>query len=111
MLIYKIFRPAEWADLQARGATAGAPVDRADGYVHFSTAAQLPVTLARHFAGEDGLTLLACDSDALGTDLRWEISRGGEDFPHLYRSLRLEDVLWTRPLTLTAQGHQTGTLE
>ena len=111
MLIYKIFRPAEWAELQAKGATAGAPIDRADGFVHFSTAAQLPVTLARHFAGEDGLTLLACDSDALGTGLRWEISRGGDDFPHLYRYLRLDDVLWTRPVKLTADGHQTGTLE
>lgn len=107
MLIYKIFRPAEWAELQAKGATSGAPVDRADGYVHFSTAAQLPVTLAKHFAGENGLTLLACDAGALGHDLRWELSRGGEDFPHLYRDLRLDDVLWTRSVPLTAQGHET----
>ena len=111
MLIYKIFRPAEWAELQAKGETAGAPVDRADGYVHFSTAAQLPVTLAKHFAGEDGLVLLACDSKAFGTALRWEASRGGEDFPHLYRVLRLDDVLWTRAVPRGPDGHKTGTLE
>lgn len=111
MLIYKIFRPAEWAELQAAGETTGAPVDRADGFVHFSTAAQLPVTLTKHFAGEDGLMLLACDSAALGPALRWEISRGGEDFPHLYRGLRLDDVLWTRAVPLTAEGHETGSLE
>ncbi|MFV0300189.1 MAG: DUF952 domain-containing protein [Paracoccus sp. (in: a-proteobacteria)] len=106
MLIYKIFRPAEWAGLQAEGATAGAPVDRADGYVHFSTAAQLPGTLARHFAGETGLTLLACDSVALADDLQWEVARGGQEFPHLYRELRMGDVIWSRPVGLGADGHE-----
>lgn len=98
MLIYKIFRPAEWAELQANGATPGAPVDRADGYVHFSTAEQVAATLTKHFAGEQGLMLLACDSAALAGDLRWEVSRGGQDFPHLYRDLRITDVIWSRPI-------------
>lgn len=110
MLIFKVFRAAEWAQLQRDGVTAGAPVDLADGYVHFSTAAQLPGTLAKHFAGADGLTLLACDSAAMGDALRWEVSRGGQEFPHLYRDLQLGDILWHRPLPLTETGHQTGPL-
>ena len=105
MLIYKIFRPAEWAELQAEGATAGAPVDRADGYVHFSTAEQVSATLAKHFAGEQGLTLLACDSDALAADLRWEVARGGQEFPHLYRDLRMGDVIWSRAIESGPDGH------
>lgn len=110
MLIYKVLREGEWAALQARGYTKGAPVDVADGFVHFSTADQLAVTLARHFAGQDGLVLLACDSDAHGPELRWEPSRGGALFPHLYRHLRLSDVLWHRPLPLGPEGHEPGEL-
>lgn len=110
MLIYKVLRPAEWADLRAAGTSAGAPVDRQDGFVHFSTAEQLPATLSRHFAGEAGLILLACDADALAADLRWEPSRGGALFPHLYRQLRLSDVLWSRDLPLAVAGHLTGEL-
>lgn len=112
MLIYKIFRQDEWALLRAAGATSGAPVDRQDGYIHFSTAAQLPETLAKHFAGQDDLILLACKSDRFGDDLRWEVSRGGAEFPHLYRQLRLEDIVWQRSVTLGADGrHVTGKLE
>lgn len=96
MLVYKILRAGEWAALRADGRSAGAPVDRADGFVHFSTRAQVAGTLARHFAGETGLVLLACDTDALGPALRWETSRGGALFPHLYAELRLDDVLWSR---------------
>lgn len=98
MLIYKIFRSAEWAELEAAGVTLGAPVDRSDGYVHFSTAAQVAETLRRHFAGERGLWLLAVDADAAGAAIRWEPSRGGALFPHLYRPLARADVLWARPL-------------
>lgn len=105
MLIYKIFRAPEWADLQAAGETDGAPVDVADGYVHISTAEQVAETAARHFAGEDGLVLLALDSDALGEALKWEPSRGGALFPHLYRRLRLADVVWSRPLPLRDGAH------
>lgn len=105
MLIYKIFRAPEWAKLQADGETDGAPIDVADGYVHFSTAAQAAETAAKHFAGEDGLWLLALDPETLGPELKWEPSRGGALFPHLYRRLRLSDVLWSRPLPLRNGAH------
>lgn len=105
MLIYKIFRAAEWAALLAEGQTLGAPVDLADGYVHFSTAEQATETAAKHFAGETGLVLLALEAEALGDALRWEPSRGGALFPHLYRPLRLSDVLWHRDLPLVDGRH------
>lgn len=106
MLIYKIFRADEWALLRRAGETAGAPIDVADGYVHFSTAEQAPETAAKHFAGEDGLMLLAVEAEALGGDLKWEVSRGGQQFPHLYRALRLADVVWAQPLPLSDGAHE-----
>ncbi|NSY36694.1 DUF952 domain-containing protein [Leisingera sp. ANG59] len=106
MLIYKIFRADEWAALQAAGATPGAPIDVADGYVHFSTATQAAETAAKHFAGAEGLTLLACDADAMGADLKWEVSRGGAEFPHLYRNIRMSDVVWAKPLPLVEGTHK-----
>lgn len=105
MRIFKIFRSDEWAELKRAGETRGAPVDLADGYVHFSTAEQARETAAKHFAGEDRLWLLACEADALGEALRWEPSRGGALFPHLYRPLRIDDVLWARPLPLDGGIH------
>jgi len=105
MLIYKIFRGPEWADLRARGQSAGAPIDRSDGYVHFSTADQAPETAAKHFAGEEDLMLLAVEANRLGDALRWEPSRGGALFPHLYRELRLSDVAWAQPLPLVDGVH------
>ena len=104
MLIYKVFRTAEWAELEAAGETRGAPVDRANGYVHFSTAAQLAGTLRRHFGGERGLWLLAVDAGAAADALRWEPSRGGALFPHLYRPLVRADVLWARPIADGPEG-------
>lgn len=106
MLIYKIFRAHEWAALRAAGETPGAPVDIADGFVHFSTRDQAPETAARHFAGEDGLMLVAVETERLGEALKWEPSRGGAHFPHLYRSLRLADVVWAQPLPLADGGHR-----
>lgn len=111
MLIYKILRHNEWAVLASEGRTAGAPVDIADGFVHFSTADQLPETLSRHFASEPELILLACDADALAPDLKWEKSRNDALFPHLYRALSMDDVRWHRPIQLGPNGHQTGELE
>ncbi len=105
MLIYKIFRAAEWAALEADGETLGAPVDLADGYIHFSTAAQARETAAKHFAGAEGLVLAAVDTAPLQDDLRWEVSRGGQDFPHLYRALRRSEVVWTAPLPLENGAH------
>lgn len=106
MLIYKIFRQDEWEAFQAAGETLGAPVDLADGFVHFSTAAQAAETAAKHFAGEENLFLLALEADALGDALKWETSRGGALFPHLYRELHMTDVLWSRPLPLSDGEHQ-----
>lgn len=105
MLIYKILRADEWSALEARGQTPGAPIDVADGYVHFSTAEQARETAAKHFAGEDGLHLLAYDSEALGDAMKWEPSRGGQLFPHLYAPLRLADMLWRKDLPLGPDGH------
>ncbi len=98
MLVYKVLRAEEWRAFDAGGETAGSPADLADGFVHLSTAEQLPGTLARHFAGESGLWLLALEAPALGAALAWEPSRGGALFPHLFRPLRRQDVAWARPL-------------
>lgn len=104
MLIYKIFRADEWAALQRDGATAGAPVDLADGYIHFSTAETVAETVAKYFAGETGLVLLAVEADGLDP-LKWEPARGGVLFPHLYRDLTLADVVWVRDLPLSGGAH------
>ena len=93
MHIYKILTADLWADLAAGGEIAGAPVDIADGFVHFSAADQVVGTLDRHFSGQDGLELLALEADDLGAALKWEVSRGGALFPHLYAPLRLADVV------------------
>jgi len=106
MLIFKIFRTDEWATLRAQGQTTGAPIDVADGYVHFSTAAQAAETAAKDFAGVDGLFLLAVEAEALGDDLKWEVSRGDALFPHLYRALTMADVVWAQPLPLVDDVHQ-----
>ena len=105
MLILKIFRRAEWDALRRAGETRGAPVDLADGFVHFSTREQVVETAARHFDGESDLVLVAVETARLGGDLKWEVSRGGALFPHLYRPLRLSDVVWDKSLPLGATGH------
>lgn len=105
MLIYKILRRPEWDAFRAAGETAGAPVDLADGFIHFSTAAQVAETAAKWFARESDLVLVAFDSHALGADLKWEPSRGGALFPHLYRKLALSEVVWDKSLPLGAAGH------
>lgn len=104
-MIYKIFRTPEWEGLQAAGATRGAPIDLADGYIHFSTREQVQETATKHFAGVDGLWLAAVDDARLGENLKWEPSRGGALFPHLYRDLKLSEIEWCIPLRLTPQGH------
>tara|TARA_R110002094_G_scaffold137278_6_gene128835 strand:+ start:5491 stop:5841 length:351 start_codon:yes stop_codon:yes gene_type:complete len=106
MLIFKIFRSDEWTQLRREGSTTGAPIDVADGYVHFSTAAQAAETAARHFAGAEGLFLIAVDAEAAGEALKWEVSRNDALFPHLYREMTLEDVVWAQPLPLENGVHQ-----
>lgn len=102
--IYKICDTALWRAAEAAGLFEGAPVDVADGYIHFSTAEQVRETAARHFAGVADLVLAAVDADALGGALRFEPSRGGALFPHLYGPLPMSAVLWTKPLPLGSDG-------
>ena len=104
-IIYKIFRADEYAAFVRDGETQGAPIDVADGYVHMSTADQVEETAARHFAGESGLKLLGLESEALGAELEWEPSRGGALFPHLYRALTMDDVLFVHDLPLQDGRH------
>jgi len=105
-MIYKIFRTPEWDLLQANGTTLGAPIDTQDGFIHFSTAAQVAGTLAKHFAGVGGLWLAALDETRLGDALKWEVSRGNALFPHLYRALDMADILWCREIPLAGGDHR-----
>jgi uncharacterized protein (DUF952 family) len=105
MLIYKIFRRPEWDAFRDAGETPGAPIDVTDGYVHFSTAAQVAETAAKYFGDESDCVLVAFNADTLGDALKWEPSRGGALFPHLYRKLRMADVIWDKSLPLGATGH------
>lgn len=105
MLIYKIMTQTHWSEFRKHGRFTGAPVDLADGFIHFSTAAQLRETAAKHFAGQDGLMLIWGESTDLGPDLRWEPSRGGADFPHLYRDWMLHEVIDACDLTLQNGVH------
>jgi len=104
-MIYKIFRASEWDALCANGATQGAPIDLVDGFIHFSTAAQTGGTLAKHFSGVDNLILAAVDDSKLGATLKWEVSRGDALFPHLFRALRRDEVVWADAITLGPDGH------
>ena len=111
-LVFKIVATEEWRAAEAAGAFGGAAVDRADGYIHFSTAAQAPETAAKWFAGRDDLTLVAVDAAVLGADLVWQPSRGGALFPHLYATLPMGAVVWSRPLPFGPDGrHLFGRLE
>jgi len=102
--IYKIVREAEWRASEAQGHFSGSAVDVKDGFMHFSTCEQLHETVERHFAGQDDLLLLAVDAQGLGEALKWEPSRGGALFPHLYAGLALADVKWEAALPLDEAG-------
>ncbi len=102
-VIYKIVAEPVW---RAAGLVfRGAGVDLSDGFIHFSTLSQAPATAARHYAGQGGLLLVAVDAARLGDALKWEVSRGGELFPHLYGELPLAAVAWVKPLPLDADGN------
>jgi uncharacterized protein (DUF952 family) len=103
-LIYKICDAATWAKAERDGVFCGAAIDLADGYIHFSTAAQLADTAAKHFAGQRDLVLAAVDAEALGFGLKWEPARGGALFPHLYAPLPMSAVRWVKPLPLDRKG-------
>jgi uncharacterized protein (DUF952 family) len=103
-LIYKICPENLWREAERAGVFAGSAVDRADGFIHFSAAEQAAETAARHFAGQAGLLLIAVDAEALREGLRYEASRGGALFPHLYGALPLSAVRWVKPLPLGPDG-------
>jgi uncharacterized protein (DUF952 family) len=102
--IYKICTAAQWRLAEDRGIFEGAAVDLADGYIHFSTASQVAETAAKHFAGQGDLLLVAVKTAALGEALKWEVSRGGALFPHLYAPLDTRQALWARALPLDPEG-------
>ncbi|WP_291957093.1 DUF952 domain-containing protein [Chelatococcus sp.] len=102
--IYKICPEALWREAERDGVFTGAPVDHADGFIHFSTAAQVRETARRHFAGQQNLLLIAIDPASLGAELRFEPSRGGDLFPHLYAPLSLSAVRRIDPLPLGPDG-------
>lgn len=103
-LVYKICPAALWREAERLGRFTGSPVDAADGFIHFSTEAQTRETAARHFAGQDALLLVAVEAEALGPALRFEPSRGGDLFPHLYGDLPLSAVRSVEALPLGADG-------
>ncbi|TGT86246.1 MULTISPECIES: DUF952 domain-containing protein [unclassified Mesorhizobium] len=111
-IIYKITPQASWREAEANGRFTGAPIDIADGFIHFSTAEQAGETAAKHFSGQTDLLLVAVDDTSLGDALKYEVSRGGALFPHLYGVLDPKAVLWVKPLPLGADGsHQFPALE
>jgi uncharacterized protein (DUF952 family) len=104
--IYKICEQEAWDAVEAAGAFLGSDVDRHDGFIHLSTAAQVAETAAKHFTGQCGLMLVAVDGDALGPALKWERSRGNDLFPHLYAPLPLSAVRWAQPLPDEVDGRR-----
>ena len=103
-IIYKIVPADLWREAEAAGLFGGAPIDIADGYVHFSTGTQLRRTAELYFKGQDNLLLVAVDGDKLGDALKYEASRGGDLFPHLHAPLSLDAVLWKTPLRMRPDG-------
>jgi uncharacterized protein (DUF952 family) len=102
--IYKILPAALWHAAERQGVFRGSPVDMQDGFIHLSSADQAVETCAKHFAGERDLVLLFVDAARLGDRLKWEPSRGGALFPHLYGELELDAVIRVDPLPLAADG-------
>ncbi len=103
-IAYKVLLGTQMAELELTGRFAGAPIDLVDGYIHMSTAAQLVETVDKHFNGFDDLHIVAVDLEVLGEALRWEPSRGGQLFPHLYGELTLDEVIAFGPLERGEHG-------
>ncbi|WP_282604254.1 DUF952 domain-containing protein [Pelagibius sp. Alg239-R121] len=103
-MIFHICRREEWAAAQSRGSYAGSSQDLADGFIHFSDAQQVEASAAKHRSGQTDLVLLTVDPGALGASLKWEASRGGALFPHLYSDLPLEAVRQVDDLPMGPDG-------
>lgn len=104
MVIYKIATLAQWREAEAAGVFEGAPIDLADGFIHFSSVTQVAATLAKHFAGQRELVLVSVEAERLGDALRWEVSRGGQLFPHLYGTMPLGAVSAVREIPVASDG-------
>ncbi len=102
--IYKIEDKSIWHEAMATGQYKGAPIDLTDGFIHFSTALQTRETAAKHFTRREGLILAVIDEEQLGTDLKWEVSRGEQLFPHLYANLDMSSVIATHDMPLDDDG-------
>lgn len=105
LVAYKVLTGDQMEQLEADGVFEGAPVDKADGYIHLSTAEQLAETVAKHFAGQENLYIAEVDLEALGEAVKWEPSRGGALFPHVYATLPLSAVTAYSPLERDGDGH------
>jgi uncharacterized protein (DUF952 family) len=103
-IVYKIATAAEWQEAIATGHYSGSADDVRDGFIHLSSRSQLSGTLEKHFKGKTGLVLIAFEEDKLGANLKWETSRGGDLFPHLYGHLPVSNALWERTLTVGTDG-------
>jgi uncharacterized protein (DUF952 family) len=106
-LVYKIEDADAFEKAQGEGVYVGAPVDLRDGFIHLSTAAQLPETLSLHFRSRGNLLLIALRVADLGPSLKWEPSRGGDLFPHLYGRFDFHAIAWTAPIEVDAEGRCT----
>ena len=104
-LVYKLMSKSLWHDFEANRRFMGAPVDLGDGFIHLSDHGQVEETAKRHFAGQTDLMILALDADRLGAALKWEISRNQALFPHLYRPLQVDDIVWSKALPLGPDGN------
>lgn len=104
MRIFKIVHRDEWRGAQRSGEYRGSAKDRADGFLHFSSARQIPGTLARYYAGMGDLLLVCVDADRLGSSLKYEAARDGDLYPHLYGPLAIAATMWTKPIVLHADG-------
>lgn len=104
-LIYKVTTAALWAQANRTGYLANSPIDNSDGFMHLSSSDQLAETLRLHFAGQSDLVLVAVKVASVDADLKWEASRGGALFPHLFGRLSLKSIAWSEPLSVAADGN------
>lgn len=104
IVVYRILRAADFARFESSGVFHGSADDKRDGFIHFSAQHQVAGTLAKHYAGAEDLVLLSVDAAVLGDDLRWEVSRGGDQFPHLYRALLWSEIKTCEALPLMPDG-------
>lgn len=103
-VVYKITSQQEWNAALAANHYPGAPIDLADGFMHFSTGEQAAETARKHFRGQKDLLLVAVDTTVYGDAMKWEVSRGGALFPHLYDTFDMKSVVWTRPIETDSDG-------